>query len=152
MVFQMYNKEIMEKVIIKAEELCNDEVPVVAAIAIGNDIITVCGNEVEASGRPWNHAEFLAIQRSLEILTTRYLDDASLYVTLEPCAFCAAALEKVRIKNIFFGAYDPKCGAIFHNVNLFQHSLVKPNIIGGIQEGRCSKILSNFFKDLRRQK
>ena len=148
----MYIKEIMESVIVRAEELCNYEIPVVAAIAIGNDVITVCVNEVEVSGRPWNHAEFLAIQRSLEILNIRYMNDASLYVTLEPCAFCAAALEKVRIKNIFFGAYDPKCGAIFHNVNLFQHSLIKPNIIGGIQEERCSLILSNFFKYLRRQK
>lgn len=139
----------MDYAISSAELMSGNEVPVFATIAIDNKIISTSSNEVESSKKPWFHAEFLAIEKACEILKSKYLDNASLYVTLEPCAFCAAMLEKVRIKNIFFGAYDEKCGAITHNIRLFEHSLVKPNIIGGIQETRCSKLITKFFKDLR---
>ena len=141
----------MDYIISSAESMSGDEVPVFAAIAIDKKIISIASNEVESSKKPWFHAEFLAIEKACEFLKSKYLDNASLYVTLEPCAFCSAAIEKVRLKNIFFGAYDPKCGAIVHNIRLFEYSLVKPNIVGGIQETRCSKIITNFFKDLRKQ-
>ncbi len=141
----------MDYIISSAESMSGDEVPVFAAIAIDKKIISIASNEVESSKKPWFHAEFLAIEKAYEFLKSKYLDNASLYVTLEPCAFCSAAIEKVRLKNIFFGAYDPKCGAIVHNIRLFEYSLVKPNIVGGIQETRCSKIITNFFKDLRKQ-
>lgn len=141
----------MDFVLSSAEDFSEEDVPVVAAIAIENKIISSSFNEVEKHNIPWFHAEFLAIEKALKILNTRYLDNASLYVSLEPCAFCASVLEKVRIKEIFFGAYDPKCGAIFHNSKLFEHSLIKPHIIGGIQENRCSEILKKFFKDIRKK-
>ena len=132
--------------------LHGDEVPVCAAIAIGNEIISTSTNEVEKNQRPWHHAEFLAIEKACEKLQTKYLDTASLYVNLEPCAFCVAVLEKVRIKEIFFGAYDSKCGAITHGIRLFDQSMIKPNIIGGIQERSCSETISKFFDNLRIQK
>ena len=150
--YPMYVKEIMDDIIHRAESLCSNEVPVFAAIAYKDKIISISGNQVESSNCSWFHAEFVVVNKATDLLNTRYLDEYSLYVTLEPCAFCAAILEKVRIKNIFFGAYDPKFGAIFHNSNLFSHSLIKPNIIGGIQEERCSKILKNFFQNLRKNK
>jgi tRNA(adenine34) deaminase len=145
----MYFGEIMEFVISSAEHCFSNEVPIFAVVAIGNDIIASASNEVEKMNRPWLHAEFIAVQKSCEILDTKYLNEASLYVNLEPCALCAAILEKVRIKNIFFGAYDIKCGGIDNNARIFDYSLTKPNIIGGIQEERCSKIMEEFFKNLR---
>jgi tRNA(adenine34) deaminase len=141
----MYHREIMEAVITKAEECGGAEVPVVAAVAVGRDVVAFATNEVEATNVPWNHAEFIAVERALAVLGDRFLEKASIYATLEPCAFCAATLEKVRIKNIFFGAYDPKNGAIEHNARLFNTSLIKPNVVGGIQEARCARILRDFF-------
>jgi tRNA(adenine34) deaminase len=140
----------MEFVISSSEKISNGEVPVFAAIAINDSIIATARNESETSCKPWFHAEFLAIQRAYDKRPgNRYLSDASLYVNLEPCVFCAAALEKIRIGNIFFGAYDLKCGAVANNLRVFDRSFVKPNIVGGIQEERCSKIISEFFKKIR---
>ena len=151
--FFMYNQEIMEFVVSSAEEMIGGiEIPVFSAVAVEDKIVATSQNEVERARKPWRHAEFLALEKACEKLNTRYLDMASLYVNLEPCAFCTAMLEKVRIKNIFFGAYDPKCGAITHGIRLFDHSMIKPQIIGGIQEERCSRLLTNFFNKLREQK
>ena len=146
----MYSQEIMEFAISSADADFSAEVPVVAVIAIGKEIISVAKNQVELCERSWYHAEFLAVSEACEVLRTRYLDMASIYVTLEPCAFCASLLEKVRIKNIFFGAYDTKCGAIDHGIRLFDHSMISPYIIGGIQEQRCSNIIKNFFERIRK--
>lgn len=146
----MYFPHIMDFVIASAEGLqYGFEVPVFAAIAVGDQIIATSGNEVESKKLPWVHAEFLAIENACNLLGARYLDAASLYVNLEPCALCSAMLERVRIKEIFFGAYDPKGGAITHGARIFDHSLTKPSIIGGIQEQRCSTIFCDFFKRLR---
>jgi tRNA(adenine34) deaminase len=145
----MYFARIMEHVITAAEQLEGLEVPVFAVVAVEDNVVAEADNEVEGTRVPWMHAEFLALQRAIEALGIRYLSKASIYVNLEPCAFCAAAMEKARIGEIFFGAYDPKCGAIEHNARIFDHSLIKPTIIGGIQEGRCSQLISDFFKKLR---
>ncbi|MDR1234269.1 MAG: nucleoside deaminase [Holosporales bacterium] len=139
----------MDFVIKKAVNSAPLEVPVAAAIVHDGEVISYATNGVESSNVPWSHAEFIAISMALKKLNTRYLDHSSIYITLEPCAFCSALLEKVRIKDIFFGAYDPKCGAIFHNIKLFDSSLIKPNIIGGIQEEKCSAIIRDFFIKLR---
>ena len=97
----MYSQKIMEFAISSSEAEFNDEVPVVAVVAIEEEIISVTKNQVELLKKPWCHAEFLAVSEACEALQTKYLDMASIYVTLEPCAFCASMLEKVRIKNIF---------------------------------------------------
>ena len=140
----------MEFVISSSEAERGDEVPVVAAIAVSNKILSIANNRVEKYQKPWFHAEFLAVIEACEMLKTKYLDMASIYVTLEPCAFCASLLEKVRIRDIFYGAYDTKCGAIEHGIKLFDHSMIKPRIIGGIQEQRCSTVIKNFFKRIRK--
>ena len=146
----MYSAEIMEFIISSSEKV-EEEVPIVAAVAVGLDLLAVYSNQVELRKQPWAHAEFLAIQKACEILDTKHLDMASIYINLEPCAFCASALEKVRIKEIFFGAYDAKCGAIVHGTRLFDQSMVKPKIIGGIQEQRCSEIIKKFFINMRKE-
>ncbi|MDR1390781.1 MAG: nucleoside deaminase [Holosporales bacterium] len=145
----MYSIEVMDYVLCASEKVYGDEIPIFAAIAVEDEIVSTAYNEVEKRNIPWAHAEFLAIEKACSVLDSKYLDSASLYVNLEPCAFCSAALEKVRIKNIFFGAYDPKCGAITHNIRLFDSSLIKPNILGGIQEERCYKVIRTFFEKLR---
>ncbi|MDR1365029.1 MAG: hypothetical protein LBJ42_00390 [Holosporales bacterium] len=140
----------MKSVIKASEESCGEEIPVFAAVAVESTVLSFSGNESEASRKPWRHAEFLAIEKAYEKLPgTRYLDEASIYVNLEPCSFCASILERVRIKNIFFGAYDSKCGGVIHNARIFDYSLTKPHIVGGIQEERCSLIISEFFERLR---
>ena len=122
------------------------EIPVYAAIAIGNEVISISKNMIESLNSPLMHAEFIAITESLKKLNVKYLDMASIYVNLEPCSFCSSALELVRIKNIFFGAYSIKTGGIDHGAKIFDHSQRRPNIIGGIQEERCSNIIRNFFR------
>ncbi len=145
----MFSSEIMEYVISRSESISGDEIPVFSVVVINDNIISESQNYVETYNKPWMHAEFLALQKACELLNTKYLNNADIYVNLEPCSFCASMLEKVRIKSIFFGTYDTKCGAITHNSRIFDHSLTKPNIIGGIQEKRCSKIISSFFEKLR---
>ena len=143
----------MDFVISKAEDMVlsnSIEVPVVSAICIDDDIISLETNQVEENDIAWMHAEFLAVTDACAKLKTRYLDNASIYVNLEPCSFCASILEKVRIKDIYFGAYDLKCGAIDNGIRLFDRSMIKPNIIGGIQEQRCSDIIKIFFERIRK--
>ncbi|MDR3224360.1 MAG: hypothetical protein LBT03_02140 [Holosporales bacterium] len=140
----------MEFVVFEAGRMRGREVPVFAVIAIDDDIVSIGRNRSEETGRPWHHAEFVAVEAFYDRHPDRrYLDDASLYVNLEPCNFCAALLERVRIKDIFFGAYDQKCGAIVNNARIFEYSPIKPNIIGGFQEHKCSRIISCFFEKLR---
>jgi tRNA(Arg) A34 adenosine deaminase TadA len=139
----------MEAVVSSAREgVANNggEVPVCAIIAIRSEIISRACNMVESSNVPFMHAEFVAVNEALRKLNTRYLNAASIYITAEPCSFCSAALEKVRIKDIFFGAYSEKTGAIEHGCRLFETSLHRPNIIGGLFEKECSALLSTFFR------
>lgn len=145
----MFFPEIFEHVIERSIDLSGPEVPVFAAIAVQNEIITTSANEVESRNCPFAHAEFLCVQKAQRLLNSRYLSDASIYVNLEPCMLCSAILEKVRISEIFFGAYDPKAGGIYHNATIFDHSLHKPKIIGGIQEKRCATIIKKFFQNIR---
>ena len=141
--------------------LCGYEVPVVSVVVIGDMVISEASNEVERHKKPWYHAEFLAIDRACEKLKTKYLDSASIYVNLEPCVLCAEMIRRTKIKEIFFGAYDPRGGAITHNSRLFDRiytmspknisqTCVVPHIIGGIHEQRCSRIMSEFFKKIRK--
>jgi tRNA(adenine34) deaminase len=128
-----------------------DEVPVAAAIVIDDKIISLATNTVQRDNSPFCHAEFLCLTEAVRVLNTKYLNTASIYVTLEPCPFCASALDKVRIKNIYFGAYDQKGGGIFNGPRIFDYSKRKVNIVGGIMEERCSLMMSNFFKNIRKK-
>jgi tRNA(Arg) A34 adenosine deaminase TadA len=148
----MYVSEIMDFVVKSAENLEGLEVPVFAAVAVGTRVIASASNKVEESSVVWAHAEFLAIQNACEAINSRYLDMASIYINLEPCALCAAVIEKVRLKALYFGAYDPKRGAVVHNARIFDHSDRSIEIVGGIQEQRCSNLITNFFKELRCEK
>ena len=130
----------------------NDEVPVGAIIVDKhNRIISRAFNEKEKTSDPCAHAEILAIKRASEYFQNWRLSGCRLYVTLEPCIMCMGAVVNSRIDTLVFGAYDPKGGAISLGFNLHQNKLLNHrfNIIGGVDQLNCSRILSNFFKQKR---
>ncbi len=129
------------------------EVPVGAVVvdAAGN-IVAQAGNETEAAHDPTAHAEILALRRAAARLQTPRLPDCDLYVTLEPCAMCAAAISFARIRRLYFGAYDPKGGAVEHGPRFYAQPTCHhaPEIVGGIEEQDSALILKDFFKNLRK--
>ena len=128
------------------------EVPVGAAVMDPTGrVIAARGNEVEAMGDPGAHAEMLALRDAAGILGSKFLNDCTLTVTLEPCAMCAGAIAAFRVGKMVFGAYDPKSGAVEHGARVFSHSTThhKPEIIGGVRDSECSALLQAFFEGLR---
>lgn len=127
----------------------HDEVPVGAVLIKNDHIISQTHNKCENDKNPLHHAEMLAIHQGISLLQTPYLNDCTLYVTLEPCPMCAASIAQSRISKLVFGAYDPKGGGVDHGPMIFNHSLYKPEIIGGVLENECSKVLTDFFQQKR---
>ena len=129
------------------------EVPVGAALvesATGR-ILAVAGNRTEADSDPTAHAEILAIRAAAAARSEPRLADCDLYVTLEPCAMCAAAISFARIRRVYFGAYDPKGGAVEHGPRFFAQPTCHhaPETYGGIDEGRAAELLRAFFAERR---
>ena len=128
------------------------EVPVGAALVDPEGrIIAVAGNRVEADCDPTAHAEMLALRAGAARLGATHLSDCDLYVTLEPCAMCAAAIGFARLRRLYFGAYDPKGGAVEHGPRLFDQPTThhRPEIYGGIEERRAAELLRTFFRERR---
>jgi tRNA(Arg) A34 adenosine deaminase TadA len=128
------------------------EVPVGAVVTdAAGTVIAAAGNQVEATGNPAAHAEFLVLQAAQTALGRRYLTDCTLTVTLEPCAMCAGAIAAFRIKKLVFGAYDPKSGAVEHGPRVFSHATThhKPEVVGGVREDEANRLLKAFFTGLR---
>lgn len=127
------------------------EVPIGAVIVMGDKVIARAHNLRETKKISINHAEILAIQKANKKLGVWQLEDAELYVTLEPCPMCAGAILQSRIKKVIFGAYDPKGGSVrsvmrMYDVKGYNHY---PEIEEGVLEKECSELLKNFFKELR---
>lgn len=129
----------------------NGEVPVGALVVCDGKIIASAYNLVEKNTDPTAHAEILVIRAASEILNSARLKTCDLYVTLEPCAMCAAAISLARIKRLYFGAYDEKGGGVENGARVFSHSTChhKPEIYGGIAESECANLLKDFFADKR---
>lgn len=129
------------------------EVPVGAAIvdASGN-LLARAGNRTIEWRDPTAHAELIAIRAACRALGNERLVECDLYVTLEPCAMCAAAISFARIRRLYFGASDPKGGGVEHGVRFFDSPSCHhvPEVYGGIDELRASEILRRFFSGLRR--
>jgi tRNA(adenine34) deaminase len=127
-----------------------DEVPVGAVIVHkdSGEIIATSHNQMRSNKNPTLHAEMIAIQGACAKLNLERLSDYDLYVTLEPCPMCAAAISFARLNALYFGAYDPKGGAVEHNTHYFDQpfAMHKPKIYGGIMEQECNKLLVDFFK------
>lgn len=130
-----------------------DEIPIGCLIVDSNsgDIIVATHNLSQHSEDATAHAEILAIREACKKLKQNRLWDMDMYVTLEPCTMCAAAISFARIKNLYFGAYDEKGGAVVNGVKFYEQKTChhKPNITGGILEHKCSQILKDFFKNKR---
>lgn len=128
----------------------HNEVPVGAILVHDNHIIAQTHNQCVIDGNPLNHAEMLAIHQGMtNHLQTPYLYECTLYVTLEPCPMCAAAIAQVRVGKLVFGAYDPKSGGVEHGPRIFDHSHHKPEVIGGVLENECAQLMVDFFKEKR---
>jgi tRNA(Arg) A34 adenosine deaminase TadA len=128
------------------------EVPVGAVlVSVTGNVLARAGNKTEAEADPTAHAEILVLRHAAKILGSPRLTDCDLYVTLEPCAMCAAAISFARLRRVVFAAYDPKGGAIEHGPRFFSQPTCHhaPEIVGGVEEKRACEILKNFFAEKR---
>ncbi len=130
-----------------------DEVPIGAVVVDGvtGNIVAMAGNCMEALGDPTAHAEMLALRAALAKTGTGRLDGHDIYVTLEPCPMCAAAISFARIRRLYFGAYDPKSGGVEHGPKVFDHATChhKPEVVGGVEEEAAASLLKEFFREKR---
>lgn len=128
------------------------EVPV-GAVLVGADgaVVAAAGNRVEEQRDPTAHAEMLVLRAGAAALGQKQLDGCDLYVTLEPCPMCAAAISLARIRRLYFGAYDPKGGGVEHGPRIFDQPTChhRPQVYGGIDERRAGALLRAFFKERR---
>ena len=127
------------------------EVPVGAVVARDGKVVATAGNRPRELRDPTAHAEMLAIRRACAALADERLTGCDLYVTLEPCTMCAAAIAFARIRRVYFGAYDPKGGAVESGVRYFSAPtcLHRPEIYGGIGETEAAALLQGFFRARR---
>lgn len=127
------------------------EVPVGAVVVKDGQIIGRGGNRPIAGHDPTAHAEIVALREAAAALGTDRLTGCDLWVTLEPCAMCAGAIAHSRIARLYYGASDPKGGAVEHGPRLFEQQTVhhKPEVYGGISETECADLLRTFFRDRR---
>ena len=123
------------------------EVPVGCVIVREGDVVARAGNRTLADKDPTAHAELLAIRQAAAALGSERLSGCDLYVTLEPCTMCAAAIAFARIRRLYFGAADPKGGAVEHGVRFFSSPTChhRPEVYGGINESQCAGLLRDFF-------
>jgi tRNA(adenine34) deaminase len=127
------------------------EVPVGCVIVRDGIVVSAAGNRTIADRDPTAHAELLAIRAAATALDSERLTDCDLYVTLEPCAMCAAAMSFARIRRLYYGAPDPKGGAVEHGVSFFQSRTChhRPEVYGGIAEIEAAALLRGFFQERR---
>ena len=128
-----------------------DETPVGAVIVFEDRIIARAGNETRARRDPTAHAEVLAIRRACELVGEERLPGFDLYVTLEPCAMCAAAISFARIRRLYFGAPDPKGGAVENGPRFYAQPTCHhaPEVYSGIGERESADLLRHFFRARR---
>ena len=114
-------------------------------------MLAAAGNEVEARRDPTAHAEVLVLRMASAVRGAPRVDGCDLYVTLEPCPMCAAAIAIARVRRLVFAAYDPKGGGVEHGPRVFSHATChhKPEIVGGVQATRAETLLKDFFAQRR---
>jgi tRNA(Arg) A34 adenosine deaminase TadA len=123
------------------------EVPVGTVVVAGGRILASAGNRTRELSDPTAHAEMLAIRAACAAGGSERLPDADLYVTLEPCPMCAAAISFARIRRLYYGALDPKGGGVEHGPRIFSQPSCHhaPELYGGIEELRSAELLRAFF-------
>ena len=134
-----------------AEAAAAGEVPVGAVVTIREEIVAETRNAMRGTNDPTAHAEMEAIRAAAAKLGTSRLDECTLWVTLEPCAMCAAAVAIARMKALRFGAEDPKGGGVLHGPRVFAQPTChhRPDVLVGIGEAEAAEQLRSFFADRR---
>jgi tRNA(adenine34) deaminase len=127
------------------------EVPIGAVVALGETVVAQAGNRTREFNDPTAHAEMLAIRAAAAALSSERLGSADLYVTLEPCTMCAAAISFARIRRLYFGATDEKGGAVVSGVRFFASPTCHhvPEIYPGIADAQSADLLRGFFRERR---
>ena len=143
----------MKKALEQANKaLLIDEVPI-GAILVDNSthkIINRAHNMVQSTQNAIAHAEMILINKANNQNNNKFLKETSIFITLEPCAMCAAAISEMQIKRIYFGAYDQKKGSLETIMNIYKKkNIFLPEVYGGINENECSILLKDFFRKKR---
>jgi tRNA(adenine34) deaminase len=127
------------------------EVPIGCVIVLGNEVVATAGNRTLTDRDPTAHAEILAIRQATEVTGSERLVDCDLYVTLEPCTMCAGAISLARIRRLYYGAADPKGGAVESGVRFFAQPTCHhaPEVYSAVGESEAATLLRDFFKARR---
>ena len=130
-----------------AEAAADGEVPVGAVVTLGGEVIAEARNQMRGTLDPTAHAEMVAIRRAADALRAPRLDGCTLWVSLEPCAMCAAAIALARVDALRFAAEDPKGGGVVHGPRIFSQPTChhRPDVLGGIGEAEAAEQLRSFF-------
>jgi len=143
---------MQQAIAITQEVKSSGDVPVGALIVNeAGEIISLGKNEREKDNDPTSHAEIVAIREAGEKIGSWRLDDLTLIVTLEPCVMCAGAILQSRLKRLVFGAFDQKAGAVGSSLDVIRdvRALSKVEVVGGVLEKECAKLLTDFFATKR---
>lgn len=149
----MHEKYMMEAIKEAKKAAQIDEVPIGCVIVENDKIIARGHNLRESKQQSINHAEIIAIQKACKKLSSWRLENCTIYITLEPCPMCSGAILQSRIKEVVYGAKDPKGGCIescmkMYEIKGFNHY---PKVISGILQEECSQLLKIFFKNKRKK-
>jgi tRNA(adenine34) deaminase len=147
-----YQSLMQQAIVIAREVKFSGDVPVGALIVNeAGEILSSGKNEREKDNDPTAHAEIVAIRKTSEKIGSWRLDDLTLVVTLEPCVMCAGAILQSRIKRLVFGAFDQKAGAVGSSLDVIRdvRALSKVEVVSGVLEDECAKLLTDFFATKR---
>ena len=139
---------MQQAISLAGEVKSSDDVPVGALIVNeAGEVLSLCKNEREKDNDPTAHAEIVAIRKASEKIGSWRLDDLTLIVTLEPCVMCAGAILQSRLKRLVFGAFDQKAGAVGSSLDVIRdvRALSKVEVVSGVLEDECAKLLTDFF-------
>ncbi len=148
----MFDAAPMHRALVAARDAARaGEVPVGAVVMRRGQVVAIAANAPRALCDPTAHAEILAIRAAAQALGRDRLEDCDLWVTLEPCAMCAGAIAHARIARLYYGAADPKGGAVEHGPRFFTQPTChhRPDIYPGIAEDAAAALLRDFFNDRR---
>ena len=153
MTLSIHSDEHFMKQALKEAELAFEEgeIPVGAVVVCENKIIAKDHNRVERLNDATAHAEMLAITAAENHLGSKYLNECTLYVTLEPCTMCAAVISAARIRRLYYAASDPKSGGVEQGARVFTHTQThhKPDVYDGLCAAEAEAMLKEFFATLR---
>ncbi|MBY0406800.1 MAG: nucleoside deaminase [Rickettsiales bacterium] len=142
----------MQQALAQARAALPREVPIGAVIvSASGEVLAAAHNLTETTSDPTAHAEILAIRQACAKRGSPRLPDCDLYVTLEPCPMCAAAIGFARLRRVYFGAFDPKGGGVEHGPRIFSQPTChhRPEIIAGLAEAEAAALLTDFFQAKR---